>query len=104
MLDPKVKLIFSKPFFVNKNSFALYSRKDRLFILMTPEITFQILTPGDAIRYYKERHGENVELDPDEIGEYILKEPTPTPDISFEGQVQQDAGYALPPHIVPMNE
>lgn len=94
------KWIMSKPFYANQDAFALYSQKERLFILAYPDMEFQILDPKDAIKAYKDRYGIDIILDPDEMGD--APEAPECSNITFLENIEPDPTYVLPDAIVPL--
>ena len=100
LLNNKTKWIFSKPFYLNPDAFALFSQKDKLFILAYPDMELQILEPQDAIKRYRERYGKEVVLDPEEMGDVV--DAPECKDVMFLENIEPDPSYVIPDDVVPL--
>ena len=71
MLNAKEKWIVSKPFYKNADAFGLYNRAEGVFLLAFPDMEIKILSPKEAVEAYKDKYGDKVLLDPEELGDIM---------------------------------
>ena len=67
MFDSKDKMIITKPFYMDENRFALYSKVTNEVIIATNDRKIYIMSPKNAIDLYKSLYNTKVLLDPKEI-------------------------------------
>lgn len=63
LLNRKEKFIFSTPFYVNQEIFALYHKQRNTFFITFPDLVLREMSPNQAIEFYKKYLGKNVKLD-----------------------------------------
>lgn len=63
LLNRKEKFIFSKPFYVNQEIFALYNKPRNTFFVTFPDLVLREMSPNVAINFYKKYLNIDVKLD-----------------------------------------
>ena len=72
LLNRNKKFIFSKPFYLNEDIFALYNKYENLFYITKEDLSLNPMIPKMAIEYMKNLYNINITLDPNEVNESII--------------------------------
>ena len=70
-LDSENKWIISKPFYFGPNKFALYNKYFNMYLLAYPDIKYEFKQGLEAVNTYRDRYGEAVRQDPEELGDSL---------------------------------
>lgn len=76
-LDSENKWIISKPFYFGPNRFALYNQHFNMYLLAYPDIKYEFKQGLEAINTYRDRYGENIRQDPEELGDALEAKAVP---------------------------
>lgn len=81
LLNRKEKFIFSAPFYVNQEIFALYHKQRNTFFITYPDLVLREMSPKKAIEFYKTYLNINVSLDSKEMIDSYDSLPVPYIDL-----------------------
>ena len=81
LVSPKDRFILSESFYIDSDSFGLYSKKMNKFYIAGRDLILREMSPQEAIEYYQNLLGVIVELDPNEIGNALEPEAVPYIDL-----------------------
>lgn len=81
LVSPKDRFILSESFYIDSDSFGLYSKKMNKFYIAGRDLILREMSPQEAVEYYQNFLGLAVELDPNEIGTALEPEAVPYIDI-----------------------
>lgn len=98
LVSPKDRFILSESFYIDADSFGLYSKKMNKFYIVCRDLILREMSPQEAVEYYQNFLGKFIELDPNEIGSAL--EPEPVPYIDLNKLEQRSLGNI---NIVPNN-
>lgn len=90
LLNPKDRFMLSEPFYIDSDTFGLYSRKMNKYYIVSRDLILREMDPKEAVDYYQNFLGKSVELDPSEIGNAL--EPDAVPFIDLDQLEQRSLG------------
>ena len=93
LVSPKDRFILSEAFYIDSDSFGLYSKKMNKFYIAGRDLILREMSPQEAVEYYQNFLGLVVELDPNEIGTAL--EPEPVPYIDLDQLEQKSIGNVV---------
>lgn len=67
LLNRKEKFLFSSPFYVNQEIFALYHKQRNTFFIAFPDLVLREMSPKKAIEFYKKYLGMDIKLNSKEM-------------------------------------
>lgn len=91
LLNPRDRFILSSSFYIDSDSFGLYSKKMNKFYIVSRDLILREMDPIEAVEYYQNFLGKKVELDPSEIGTAL--EPKSVPYIDLDQLEQRSLGH-----------
>lgn len=90
LLNPKDRFMLSESFYIDSDTFGLYSRKLNKYYIVSRDLILREMDPKEAVDYYQNYLGKSVELDPSEIGNAL--EPEAVPFIDLDKLEQRSLG------------
>ena len=90
LLNPKDRFILSEVFYIDSDTFGLYSRKLNKYYIVSRDLILREMDAKEAVDYYQKFLGKSVELDPSEIGNAL--EPEIVPFIDLDQLEQRSLG------------
>lgn len=93
LVSPKDRFIMSESFYIDSDSFALYSKKMNKIYVVSKDLILREMDPVEAVEYYQNILGLSIEMDPNEICN--IKEPDPVPYIDLNQLEQKSMGNVI---------